>query len=58
MVEATEGQLVTAAGEAAGESGKNTQAAWQEIFAAISESLRKVTLAEIVRDEAEVMWHI
>ncbi len=55
---ATEGQLLETAGEAAGECGKAAREAWESAFHLLAEALRKVTLAEILREEEEVMWHI
>ena len=58
VVEATEGQLFESGGDPTGESGKPTREAWQRAFDALADSLRKITLAEIIREEPGAMWHI
>ncbi|MEM9480522.1 MAG: Rrf2 family transcriptional regulator [Verrucomicrobiota bacterium] len=58
IVEAIEGPLLEFAGEATGQSGARAQATWEKVFGSLSENLRGIPLTELIKEEAEAMWHI
>ena len=58
VVGAIEGSLLEFAGEAAGQSGARAQSCWDSVFEALTESLRRIPLTDLVKEETEAMWHI